>query len=342
MTAILDFVGENRLLSGWNRRLDRCPRQQNRFGEADAELMPLSGNGGLLATTIDTIAEEIALGIYVHPETIGWMAAVSSLSDLAAVGAEPVGVVVSVSLPGSGDPTVQQGIADGLAAACRAAGTFVLGGDTNRAEHLSITSCAVGTVHRERALRRVGCMPGDVVYATGRLGAGAAVAAAALLGLPASVYEEKQFRPRPRLAEAQCAAPFASAAMDTSDGLVATLDQLARLNGVGFEIDAIGATLLEPGAERVCEALHVPPLAMLAAHHGEFELVLSVPEEACAHFEAVAFAAGHAPLRIGRTTADPILRFGDTVLDGARIRNLANEAAHDVQRYFDTLLAIVA
>jgi len=341
MTAILDLVGENRLLSGWERRLDRCPSQQNRFGEADAELMPIPASDRLLATTIDTIAEEIALGIYRHPETIGWMGAVASLSDLAAVGAEPIGVVVSVSLPSSGETELQRGIADGLAAACRAAGTFVLGGDTNRAERLSITSCAVGTVDRERALRRTGCRPGEVVYVTGPLGSGAAIAAAALLDLPCSVYDELQFRPRPRLAEARLAAPFVSSAMDTSDGLIATLDQLSRLNGVGFEIDAVTPAHLDPGAQRVCEALGAPPLAMLAAHHGEFELVLTVPEAECEPFEAAARSAGGCPVRLGRTTAERSLRFGNRVLDGARIRNLADRAGDDVPRYFQELLALV-
>jgi len=340
MNQAMKLIAENRLLGQWEQLLERSPQQENRFGEADAELVPMPGSDRLLAVTIDTIAEEVALGFYRQPETIGWMGAVSSLSDLAAVGAEPIGLVVSVSLPASVDSALQRGIALGLAAACRAAGTFVLGGDTNQADRLSVTSCAVGTVSRDHALRRTGCRPGEVVYVTGPLGAGAAVAAASALDLPASIYDEAHFRPRPRLAEARLLAPFISAAMDTSDGLVATLDQLARLNGVGFAMHDADL-LLGPGARRVCEVLGAPPLAMLAAHHGEFELVLTVPTVACEQFETTASSAGHRPLRVGRTTAEPGLRFGDTVVDGARIRNLADQAAGDVPGYISALLQLV-
>jgi thiamine-monophosphate kinase len=340
MSANLDLIAENRLLGNWARLLDRSPHQQNGFGETDAELIPLGGGDRLLAITIDSIAEEIALGLYRCPETMGWMAAAASLSDLAAVGAEPIGLVVSVNLPDADGDALQSGIARGLSAACRAAGTFILGGDTNAAERLSITGCAVGTVRRDRALRRMGCRPGDAVYATGLLGAGAAVAAAALLDLPSAVYDERMFRPRARLSEAQHLAPFVSAAMDTSDGLVATLDQLSRLNGVGFTVDTAAVDLLEPGARRVCETLGVPPLAMLAAHHGELELVLTVRAAARERFEAAARAAELSPVLLGRTTAEPSLRFDDKVVDGARIRNLAHHAG-DPARYVRGLLALV-
>lgn len=342
MRAALDLIAENRLLGRWAELLDRNPRQLNGLHEADAELMPMPDTDRLLAVTIDTIAEEIALGIYRSPETIGWMGAVSCLSDLAAVGADPIGVVVSVTLPTEAHPSFQRGIARGLSLACRAAGTFVLGGDTNHGERASVTGCAIGTVCRNRALRRIGCMAGELVYATGPLGAGAAVAARAVLDLPRALYAEDDFRPRPRLAEARHLAPFATCAMDTSDGLVATLDQLSRLNRIGFDIDAASsAALLEPGARRVCDALGESPVAMLAAHHGEYELVFTVPSADRSRFEAAMVDAGSPSLLLGRTTAREQLHIDGKAIDAARIRNLAEEARGDMRRYLRELVGLV-
>ncbi len=342
MNASLSMILENRRLDRWGELLARSPAQLNGLQEADAELVPLPGGQQLLAVTIDTVAEELALGLYRDPETVGWVAAVASLSDLAAVGAEPIGLVVSVTLPREDASAFQEGVGRGLSAACRAANTFVLGGDTNEADAPSVTVCAIGTVPRDRVVRRVGARPGDLVYATGPLGAGAACAARAVLGLPDAVYAESLYRPQPRLIEGRFVGRFATCAMDTSDGLVATLDQLARLNHVGFDLDAAAPMdLLEPGARRVCQTLRLSPLAALAAHHGEFEIVFTVPPAEQARFEKTAAAACLSPLRLGRVAVEPGLRIGGRTLDGARIRNLSEMAGGDPSRYLSELVRLV-
>lgn len=342
MTPGLDSIAENRVRARWAELLDPCPSQLNRVHEADAELIPSHGDQ-LLALSMDTIAEEIALGFYRRPETMGWMGVTACLSDLAAVGAAPLGVVVSVGLPHDADPSLQEGLAAGFRTACRAAGTFILGGDTNAAERPSVTGCAVGMVHRDRLLTRKGCRSGDLVYASGLLGAGAAAAARAVLDLPAELYAETDYHPLPRLAEARLLPGYATATMDSSDGLVATLDQLGRLNDVGFTIDARSpADLLEPGARRVCETLGAPPVAMLAAHHGEFELVFTVAAADQRHFECSAAAGGFRPLLLGRTTDERGLMVAGQRIDGARIRNLADELGDDLKRYLQELLGLLA
>jgi thiamine-monophosphate kinase len=344
LTDAMQMIAENRLLGRWSDLLERRPDQQNRPQETDAELVPLPDGRNLLCTTVDTIAEEIALGFYRDPETIGWMGATVSLSDLAAVGSQPLGLVVSVTLPKDCDPSFQEGIARGLNAACRAARTFVLGGDTNSGETASITSCALGLVPADRPLKRTGCRPGQLVYASGPLGAGSAAAARALLDIPAELYSEADYRPRARTGEAQHLYGFATACMDTSDGLVATLDQLMRLNRVGFELTAPPMDLLEPRSRRMCKQLGVPPLLFLAGHHGEFELVFTVPEEDRDRFESHARSRDFTPLLLGRTVADPVIRIaGDPprAIDSARIRNLADEAGNDLTRYLMELTQIV-
>jgi thiamine-monophosphate kinase len=340
LKASLDQIGENRLLDAWGRALRRHPAQANRMHEADAELLPLPGTGQLLALTTDTLAEEIALGFYADPETIGWMAATMSLSDLAAVAAEPLGLLAAVTLPRGAGGDYQARLAAGLDGACEAAETWVLGGDTNFGAEASVTTTAVGLVHEGRALRRTGCGTGEVVYASGPLGAGATVAARALTGDAGP--GGPPFRPRARLVEARRLVGFATACMDTSDGLVATLDQLSRLNGVGFEITAPLPRLVETGALRTCQALGLDPLVALAQPHGEFELVWTVRAAHAERFEREAKVEGFEPLVVGRTIADPVIRLcGESprTIDAARIRNLTDEVGSDPKAYVPALVA---
>ncbi len=342
MSTLMSEIRENRLLGKWGALLERHPGQLNQIHEADAELIPLPNGDGILAVTTDTIAEEIALGFYQSPETIGWAAATACLSDLAAVGAAPIGVVVSVTLPMRTESTYQAGIARGLSGACRAAGTFVLGGDTNHGEQPSVTGCAIGILPRAGALGRTGCCPGDIVYVTGLLGAGAAAAARSVFDLPPDIVDECDFRPTPRTAEMVQLTPCVNAAMDTSDGLIATLDQLSRLNDVGMTIDTAVVDLLDPGARRVCEVVGVPPIAMVAAHTGEYEVVLTVDEALQESFEAAAQAVGLDPRRAGQVTEAQELTVDGRPIDGAAIRNLADEATADLSGYLQELLRLVS
>jgi len=216
----------------------------------------------------------------------------------------------------------------------------VLGGDTNFAADASVTTTAVGLVEEAGVLRRVGCVSGEVVYASGPLGAGATVAARALTGDVGS--GGRPFRPVARLAEARRLVGYATACMDTSDGLIATLDQLSRLNGVGFEITAPLPRLLESGALRTCQALGLDPLVALAQPHGEFELVWTVPARARERFEREARLEGFEPLAVGRTITEPVIRLcGEPprLIDAARIRNLTDEVGSDPRKYVPALVA---
>jgi len=353
----LGAVGENAFLSLWGERLRRHPGQLNALHEADAELVPLPGTGRLLAVTTDTVAEEIALGFYRDAETVGWVAAAASLSDLAAVAAEPVGLLAAVTLPREAPRAFAEGLAKGLDAAAQAAGTWILGGDTNVADAASVTTTAVGTVAADERLTRVGCAAGDAVYASGQLGAGALPVMRAMglaAGAPGPPSADgpaaAEFRPCPRLREARLLVGWASACMDTSDGLVATLDQLSRLNGVGFDVTVPIADILVAEAHAACRGAGLDPLLALAQPHGEFELVFTVSAEREEAFELHAQENGFEPVRLGVVTAlgagDAGLRFsGDGAprdLDGARIRNLQDETGADLARYAAALAALLA
>ncbi len=249
------------------------------------------------------MCEEFRLGLARNPRTAGRLAVAASLSDLAAVGAEPLGLLLSVTLPARDADAVQAAVARGVAEAAAAAGTFVLGGDTNDGDDLSVGCTAAGTIPEGLVLGRLGISPGDLLFSAGPLGAGAALAASTLLAGGALVPEDA-FTPPPRIAHGVALRGLASAAMDTSDGLVATLDQLARLNGLALHLTRPPGELLHPLALDTALRLCLPPLALLAAAQGEQELVFALPPSRLPDLEAVAarlvWGAGADRLRPGR------------------------------------------
>ena len=332
----MEAVYENRLLSRWAALLPRPAAVVGAVHECDAELVPL-GDGRLLALKVDAVVEEIGAGLYREPETAGRIAVVSALSDLAAVGADAIGVLLAVDLPADGE-TVQAAVAAGVADACQEAGIGVLGGDTNEAAQLSVTCVAVGTVPDDVVRTRVGLRPGDRLYATGPLGLGAALAAARFLEVAG--FTEADYRPPIRLAQGRALRGVASAAMDTSDGLVATLDQLARINECAIRIAEPTDALLHPKVGALRETLGLPAFPFLASHHGEFELVFGVPEDALDRFTGAQRALGWVPMLVGRVEAGEGLWLGRRFVDGARIRNLLRETGGDPRTYATALIDI--
>ena len=177
---------------------------------------------------------------------IGWRATAAALSDLAAEGAQPLGVLVSVGLPGKGrgrgqgrrDPATE--IMSGVGAATRSVGASVLGGDLVRSSRYLVDVCVLGLA--ARPVRRSGAHAGDGLWVTGQLG-GAALALAALrAGRRLAPAVRRRFaRPAPRIAAGVWLARRGAHAMiDVSDGLAADAGHVAAASGVRIEIELEG------------------------------------------------------------------------------------------------------
>jgi thiamine-monophosphate kinase len=332
----MDGIRENVIIDAWANRFRRSPDQHNKPHEADAELVEMPGEPErLLAITIDTVCEEITHGIYREPHTMGWVTAVASLSDLAAVGADPIGVVVSVSTPSDVGQAFVRDAAEGLEYACRAHGVFILGGDTNTATTTSLTACAVGLVPRERVLTRRGASVGDGVFLSGYAGAGNALGLARLTCMPDEAFPESKYRPTAELAMGRLLRGFATSCMDTSDGVLATLDQMMRLNDVGFVVDCDCSRLLDPDVLELCKRTKTPHWLMAAGPHGEFRLIFTVPPEKVAGFVAATHREGLGPLSLGTVQPKRAVTMATTSgemvdVDVARLRNLQYEAGDDM------------
>src|SRR3990172_8443249 len=101
---LIDDILENSLIARLACGFPRSPLQRNRLQETDAELLSLPGNESLLALTTDWVVEEIESGLYDDPYLIGWMTVIVNASDLAAVGAEALGILINENLPRELDP----------------------------------------------------------------------------------------------------------------------------------------------------------------------------------------------------------------------------------------------
>jgi len=254
--------------------------------------------GETLAVSIDLSLEGVHFRTdWLSFAEIGWRATAAALSDLAADGAEPLGVLVSLGLPGrAGAGTAREravALMGGVGAAARSAGAAVLGGDLVRAPRHLVDVCAVGRARRP--VRRAGARPGDGVWVTGRLGGPALALAALRAGRPLRGALRARFaRPAPRIAAGRWLARHGARAMiDVSDGLAADADHLAAASGVLVEI-AVDRVPRWPGA----------PARTALGSGEEYELLVALPPRFGAH-DAQAFrrATGLPLTRIGRCTA---------------------------------------
>lgn len=332
----MDDILENRAIGSLARYFSPSPNKINRLHESDAELVALAGEKSrYLAVTIDTIADEITQGLYRDPYTIGWVTVMASLSDLAAVGANPVGLVTALSLEIYRDETFRSEMARGMEEACRQSETFLLGGDLNMTDSISLTACAIGTVPAKMKLTRMGCLKGDVVFLSGKAGIGNALGLARKANLTEDVFPEKAYRPRARLKEGQLIRKFATSCMDTSDGLFITIDQLIRLNEKGYSIKVDWEDVLKPEVLHLCASMKIPRWFMAAGIHGEFELVFTIPAKEVQSFLEQAQKMNFHPIALGKIIDEP--RFEITpksqktvVIDMTPLRNLWENVTEDI------------
>ncbi len=240
----------------------------------------LSGSSARQVLSVDAHVEGVHFRRdWLSPREIGARAAAAALSDLAAMGARPRVVLLSLGLPRSVTDAELEDLALGVREACDEAGARVVGGNLSRASELSIHTTVVGSLEGQ-ALTRAGARVGHGVFVTGTVGAAALGLAALEAGRRSepllAPFVTRWTRPRPRLSEGLALCEVASALIDVSDGLVVDLERIARASGVALQLEA--RTLpLAPGFAEACAALGREPLALALGGGEDYELAFTAP-----------------------------------------------------------------
>lgn len=195
-------------------------------------------DGEHLVVSTDTNVEDVHFkrAWWLTSREIGFRSAMAAISDVAAMGARPLGMMLAIALPPSWSDELDA-FADGVAEAARAAACPVIGGDLSSAEKLHCTFTVLGS--GVRPVRRSGARPGDLVYVTGLLGGpGSALASLARSREPPETHRERFARPVARVREGVWAAAHgANAMIDLSDGLVSDAEHLAAASAVRLTIE---------------------------------------------------------------------------------------------------------
>jgi thiamine-monophosphate kinase len=252
------------LLAEWGKTAQR-------IGD-DAAILDVPAGERLVVST-DTSLE----GIHFRREwlnsfEIGYRATAAALSDLAAMAARPLGILIALTLP-EGNKQEAREIATGIREGASAVLCPIVGGDLSSGKELSLTITALGST--SRPVSRSGAKVGQRVYVTGRLGGpAAAVRAWRGGGVPTENDRARFANPVPRIEPAiGLAARGATSAIDISDGLMADVGHIAAASKVCIEIDA----------ERVPRVDGVTPV-QAASSGEEYEIVVTAAQIDTAQF----------------------------------------------------------
>tara|TARA_R110000824_G_scaffold336_10_gene2351 strand:+ start:36042 stop:37034 length:993 start_codon:yes stop_codon:yes gene_type:complete len=237
--------------------------------------------GKLLAVSMDTLVAEVHFPSKADPALIAQRALAVNLSDLAAMGAEPLAFTLSLSLP-STEASWLEAFSQGLKHMVQGYQCPLIGGDISKGP-LSITIQVHGLVDRGQALTRSGASVGDLVFVSGELGAAGLAVSLLNNGMSLDKTDRKAlhaayYQPVPRMSLGQVSAGLASAAIDISDGLLADLGHIAELSGVGIEVDAASV----PVAQAVKNFMSAmgdknKGLNLALSAGDDYELLLTVP-----------------------------------------------------------------
>jgi thiamine-monophosphate kinase len=261
-----------------------------------------------LLWTVDTLLEGVHFDLsYFSLDQLGYKALAVNLSDIAAMGGDPLYALLSLGWPKDRDLSGALALGEGLARAGREYGVAVIGGDTVAAPGgVMITLTLLGRVPRGEMLTRRGARPGDLIFVTGPLGEAAAGLEVLHRGLKLAPDLQAplclaHLAPRPQLAPGRVLAGegLASGVIDLSDGVATDLGHLCRASGVGARVPAAIAPV-SPRVKAAAPLLGLDPLDLALKGGEDYQLLFtSPPEKTGALFQAFARAGLPRPLPLG-------------------------------------------
>lgn len=296
--CLLSDLGERRIVEEVLR--PRYARGGDTFGDDCAQIAVAKGN---LVVTTDPCPPPMAHLLGFKDEFFrGWLLGTINLSDLAAAGAHPLGLLTSLILPSSMPLASLERLLDGIDECCAAAGTRVIGGNLKEGREVDVQATAIGTVSGVPLGRR-GAVEGDVLFAAGPTGVFWAGVLALRAGyephkLPNGLLEAVQM-PSAQLPFAQVLQRrgICRAAMDNSDGLGSSLNTLAATNGIQVLVD-LDSIEFEHRVTAIASDLGIDPVRF-ALGWGDWNLVVAVAASDVDTLRDIAVGTGTALAQVG-------------------------------------------
>lgn len=297
----MENFGEFDLIERYFKR----PVPSNILGVGDdCALLPLS-LGHKLAISTDMLIEGRHFLPDADPFLLGHKSLAVNLSDLAAMGAKPVGCTLALSIPEI-DHDWLKGFADGFHALTQQSGCHLIGGDTTRSLNgIAISVTVMGEVRRNHALRRDNAKLGDDIWVSGELGA-AYIALLLLLGeLPPDskrldLLQPYLHKPTARITLGSYLVGVANSAIDISDGFVQDLRHILKASSCGAEIQLDQL----PVAKEIADMDQTLIQKAILSGGDAYELCFTAKPRRREQILALAKKSGTKVSRIGRITSD--------------------------------------
>ncbi len=289
---------EFQLIEALHRRYGKTgPNVIRGIGDDAAVVTPVKNHE--MVVTTDLLVEGVHFDLKTASfEDIGYKAAVANLSDIAAMGAKPNYLLVSLAIPRSQSASEMQRLYRGLMLACRPYGVELVGGDTSASRHgLFLNIVLIGSVPVGCALTRGGAQAGDLLYLTGTIGdslAGLRVLSArhghkqSLPPVKPSTQEltRRHLRPTPRVEMGQALSRqrLATAAIDVSDGLSGDVRHICTQSRVGVEIE-VDALPISAALRKFAGMNKQDPIDVALQGGEDYELLFTVAPRSCKKVE---------------------------------------------------------
>ncbi len=240
------------------------------------------GDGVLLATT-DTLVEGVHFLPQLSPwRDLGWKALAVNVSDIAAMGGEPLLALVTLALPPQTEVAAVDELYAGLQECAAKYGATVAGGDVARSPQVALTVALLGRAQQDAEgrpllLRRDAARPGDVIAVTGTLGESAAGLRLLREGAsPDDPLVRAHLRPGPPLGTAQAAARLGIACgIDVSDGLLQDIGHVCEMSGLGATVRAADV----PISDELRQAFPDDVLALACTGGEDYQMVFAAPAD---------------------------------------------------------------
>lgn len=275
--------------------MPESPLRLSKVGEADAEVILLDGNKYLFSTDDFSAEDQFR---ETDPYSLGWNIACGAISDIVAAGGKPLTYSQAMAVSPTWNEDFIDKFSEGISRVLQKYGISFIGGDLGVSDNWHYTASVIGKPG-SKIIDRKGCAIGDKIFITGKIGAGNLEAALKMCSENSKLElllksVKTRFHTQEDISEILC--EYATAAIDTSDGVFAALQTLAEINNCGFMIDNLPYITK---ANMAAKLLNLPKLLLCLGECGEYEILFTCKQENIPQLQKVAMEKEIALFELG-------------------------------------------